>query len=333
MNVANMPKVELHLHLDCSLSYTAAAQLEPGLSVADFEREFVAPAKCADLAAYIDCASRSIGLMQTAASLRLATLDLFRQLADDHVMYAEIRFAPLEHIQAGLSPTEVVAAVHAAVVEGSAQTGVLANILLCTLRHYTESQSMETVLLVADWKGSHVVGFDIASDEAGYPITAHTAAFAYAYQAGIPCTAHAGEAAGPTSVWETLQHFKPARIGHGVRSIEDPALLDYLKKHDIHLEICPSSNVQTSVFPTFRDHVVHQLYAQEMSLSVNTDGRTLVNTTLTEEYLRLQNTFGWEAAHFITCNLAAIQHAFTSDAIKDSLRQRLYTWAACAASE
>ncbi len=323
MNLSHIPKVELHLHLDCSLSYAAAVQLEPGLTQDAFDREFVAPAKCTDLVEYINCASRSIGLMQSAHALRLVTLDLFRQLAEDQVIYAEIRFAPLEHTQGGLLPAEVVAAVEAAVEEGTVATGIIVNMILCTLRHYTAAQSMETVALVSAFRGGRVVGFDIASDEAGYPISEHVGAFAYAHRAGIPCTAHAGEAAGSDSVWETLLHFKPARIGHGVRSIEDAALVEYLRANDVHLEICPTSNVQTNVFPHLKDHVVDQLYRQGLSLGINTDGRTLAATTLTEEYRRLEQTFGWDVAHFVTCNLAAIEHAFTDDATKVALRQRL----------
>jgi adenosine deaminase len=210
MDFSSLPKIELHLHLDCSLSYKVVSQLKPDVSYEDYQRDYVAPAKCTDLADYIARAVKGTDLMQTKEQLRLVTLDLFEQLKADNVIYAEIRFAPLLHIEKGLTPPEVVSTVNDAVTEGIEKTGVAAGIILCTLRHYSESQSMGTVKLVEQFKGTNVVGFDIAADEAGFPIDNHIAAFTYAKAHGINCTAHAGEARGADSVWETLKHFIPA---------------------------------------------------------------------------------------------------------------------------
>ena len=237
MNYSGFPKIELHLHLDCSLSYEVVQLIDPSVTEEEYRRSFIAPAKCTDLADYISRAVKGVELMQTEEQLRLVTLDLFQQLKKDNVIYAEIRFAPLQHLQKGLTPANVVQAVNAAVAEGIRETGVEARIILCTLRHYSDAQSMETVRLVEQFRGTHVVGFDIAADEAGFPIDNHIAAFHYANEKGFPCTAHAGEAKGAESVWETLQHFHPQRIGHGVRSTEDENLLQFLKKKAIHLEV------------------------------------------------------------------------------------------------
>lgn len=322
-NLQTLPKVELHLHLDCSLSYKVVKQLDPGITEAEYRRSFIAPAKCTDLADFITRAARSIELMQTREQLRLVTLDLFEQLRTDHVIYAEMRFAPLQHTEKGLSPDEVVHAVNDAVGEGIAATGIHAGIILCTLRHYSEAQSLQTVGLVHQFKGTHVVGFDIAADEAGFPIDNHISAFQYAKANDIPCTAHAGEARGPDSVWETLQHFRPSRIGHGVRSIEDPRLMEFLKEKDIHLEVCPTSNVQTNVFDKITDHSADKMYTAGISMSINTDGRTLSNITLADEYRTLQKVFGWEKAHFYKCNAEAIRHAFVTDDLKTDLQKKL----------
>lgn len=323
MNFAHLPKIELHLHLDCSLSYDVVQQIDPSVSAEEYRRSFVAPSRCTNLADYISRAVRGVELMQTPEQLRLVTLDLFRQLKADNVLYAEIRFAPLQHLAKGLTPTTVVEAVNGAVAEGMAQTGVEARIILCTLRHYTEAQSMETVRLVNAFRGTHVVGFDIAANEAGFPITNHIAAFQYAAQHGIPCTAHAGEAKGPESVWETLQHFHPLRIGHGVRSAEDEKLLQLLKEKSIHLEVCPTSNIQTNVYDTINDHTADTLYRSGVSLSINTDARTISDVTLGSEYSLLQQVFGWTKAHFLRCNLEAISHAFVDEPLKEELRRRV----------
>ena len=130
-------------------------------------------------------------------------------------------------------------------------------------------------------------------------------------------------ACGADSVWETLRNFSPQRIGHGVRSTEDPRLLDFLKKNSIHLEVCPTSNVQTNVYPAIADHRVDDLRRAGISLSINTDARTISATTQTREYQTLHDVFDWTEAHFLKCNLEAVEHAFTSEEIKAYLRQRL----------
>ena len=184
-NYATLPKVELHLHLDCSLSYEVVKQLSPNTTFEEYNQSFIAPPKCNDLADYIKRAIKGFELMQTKEQLRIVTLDLFKQLKNDHVVYAEIRFAPLQHVFQGLTAIEVVKAVNGATKEGKKKYGIEAGIILCTLRHYSEAQSMETVELVNKFKGTHVVGFDIAADEAGFPIDNHIKSFKYANEHGI----------------------------------------------------------------------------------------------------------------------------------------------------
>lgn len=317
-----LPKIELHVHLDCCLSYSVVKRFVPQLSQAEFRRDYIAPPK-ADLPTYLACAVRGFALMQTAEQLRWVTLDLLEQLQADGVIYAELRFAPLQHLQAGLDAVAVVEIVTAAVAEGCAQYGLEARLLLCTLRHYTEAQSLATLALVEQFQGQGVVGFDLAADEAGYPLDEHLSAFALARAKGIPCTAHAGEARGPESVWETLEKLKPQRLGHGVRSMEDANLVAFLRERDIHLEICPSSNLKTGVFARIEAHSLHALYLAGVSLSLNTDGRTISDTDLGREYALVQDTFGWTKADLMRCNLEAIRHAFIDEPLKATLRVRI----------
>lgn len=323
MDFSALPKIELHLHLDCSLSFEVVQVLNPTISLETYQTSFVGPPKCKDLADFLTRAINSIQLMQTERELRLVTLDLFEQLKLDHVIYAEIRFAPLQHLQKGLKAEQVVAIVNKAVEEGIEKTGIQAGLILCTLRHYSQEQSMETVKLVKQFKDTRVVGFDIAADEAGFPIDNHIEAFKFARQSGINCTAHAGEAAGAESVWETMTNFQPSRIGHGVRSSEDPKLLAFLKENQIHLEVCPTCNVQTDIYPTIKEHAADKIYRAGVSMSINTDTRTISNVTLTHEYQTLHDHFNWGKSHFLNCNLNAIDAAFTSTEIKKSLRKRL----------
>ena len=308
-----LPKVELHLHLDCSLSYAVVARLDPSISRAEYDAEFVAPPQCASLADFLTRAPRGFQLMQTRDALRLVTEDVFQQLAADRVVYAELRFAPLLHLLQGLTPDEVVAAVDRATEEYIRATGIEVRLILCTLRHYSAEQSLLTAQLVERFQGSLVAALDIAGDEAGYPLAPHVAAFRYAIDHGLARTAHAGEASGPESVWETLRSLEPSRIGHGVRSIEDPALVEHLRHSGIHLEVCPSSNVQTRTAPSYAEHAVDRLYRAGVSLGINTDTRTITKVTLEEEYARLYEQFAWTDEELRACNRAALQAAFVEE--------------------
>ncbi len=220
MELRSLPKIELHLHLDCSLSYAAVARLAPHVTREEYERDYVAPSRCANLADFLSRAPKGFLLMQTEDALRHVTEDFFRQLIDDGVIYAEIRFAPLLHIERGLPSERVVAVVDRAVEQLIQETGMQARLILCTLRHFTEAESMLTARLVRDFRGSRVVALDLAGDEAGFPLDAHVEAYRFAREHGLFRTAHAGEALGPESVWETLRVLDPQRIGHGTRSIE-----------------------------------------------------------------------------------------------------------------
>ena len=138
-------------------------------------------------------------------------------------------------------------------------------------------------------------------------------------------TAHAGEAKGAESVWETLKNFHPSRIGHGVRSTEDTNLMEFLKQENIHLEVCPTSNVQTNVVDKIKNHPVDKIYKSGVSMSINTDARTISNVDLRQEYETLEKYFNWEKEQFLKCNLEAIKHAFISSEKKAILVKKIET--------
>jgi adenosine deaminase len=324
MNFSTLPKVELHLHLDCSLSFSAVSRLDPSVTLQEYQQDFTGPATCTNLAEFFKRAPKGTALMQTAEQLRLVTFDLFEQLQRDNVIYVEILLVPFMHTNKGLSIEDVVEIVDDAVSRAGQETGIEARIILSTLRHYSAQQSLETVRLVERFKGSHVAGIDLGAYEAGFPIFAHIAAFHYAVQNRIPRTVHAGEARGAESVWEVLKHLRPSRIGHGVRSIEDPALIEHLRKERIHLEVCPTSNVQINLYDSYADHPINTFYEAGLSVSVNTDTRMIANVTLTQEYERLHQTFGWDKHHFLQCNLNAITASFLAEDVKQHLEKRLY---------
>jgi adenosine deaminase len=318
-----LPKIELHLHLDCSLSFAAVSRLDKSVSLEEYQREFIAPRRCTSLADFLTRAPRGFQLMQDEAALALVVEDVFQQLAADGVIYAELRFAPLLHLERGLTPEQVVASVDRAAEACIGSSGIQARLILCTMRHFDQEQGLVTARLVEQFRGTRVAALDIAGDEAGYPIDANVPAFRYAIEHGLYRTAHAGEARGPDSVWETLREFQPSRIGHGVRSIEDPVLIEHLRRERIHLEVCPTSNLQTGVKQEFAEHAVDELYRAGVPLSISTDTRTITKITLTEEYGNLAKHFGWTRADLAACNEAAVDAAFVNESIKRELRTAL----------
>jgi adenosine deaminase len=324
MDLRTLPKLELHLHLDCSLSYKAVSRLAPGVTHDEYQRDYVAPARCTNLADFLSRAPMGFRLMQTEESLHMVVEDIFEQLAEDGVIYAELRFAPLLHTLNGLTADRAVAVVERSVDQLSRETGIEAGVILCTLRHFTEEQSIGTAQLVEQFRSSRVVALDLAGDEAGFPLEAHIGAYRFARERGLFRTAHAGEACGPESVWETLRLLEPHRIGHGTRSYEDPTLVEHLRREKIHLELCPSSNVQ--IIPsiaTWEDHPIDRLYRAGVSLNVNTDTRMLTPTTLTGEYEGLQRAFGWGEEEFLHTNRMGVEAAFADDSMKERLNLRL----------
>ena len=317
-SIKDLPKVELHVHLDCCLSFKGLSRIDPTISESYYKKKFIGTS-CSCLKDYIRCADTALEYMQTKEQLEIVIEDLFDQLVNDNVIYAEIRFAPLLHLKKGLSSKNVVEIVSNKTKIESEKSGIEVGLILCTLRHFSVDQSLQTVKLVKDFSNKNVVGFDIAADEAGFPIDNHIKSFQFARDNNIFCTAHAGEALGADSVTNTLKYLKPNRIGHGVRCIEDKSLIEKIKKENIHLEICVTSNMVTKVFNDLKDHPVDFLLNKGISLSINTDGRTISDTTLNKEYVLLNKEFNWLKNKFLEVNINAMKASFSSNKVKNKI--------------
>jgi len=321
--IEKLPKVELHVHLDCCLSYKALSKIDSSISLSLFKEKFIGTS-CSCLKDYIKCANNALDFMQTKKQLEIVVEDLFDQLKADNVIYAEVRFAPLLHINKGLSPREVVDIISKKTKLESSKSGIEVGLILCTLRHFSEKQSLETVNLVKVFSKSNIVGFDIAADEAGFPLDNHIKAFEYAHKNNIFCTAHAGEALGAESIIDTLKNLKPHRIGHGVRCVENELLLEKIKNENIHLELCLTSNMVTKVFKKIKDHPVDFLFSKGISISINTDGRTISDTTLNKEYKILNKDFKWLKNKFLEINVNAMKASFSTNDVKERVITKLY---------
>jgi adenosine deaminase len=257
--------------------------------------------------------------MQTADALRRVAREAAEDLADDGVVYAEVRWAPEQHVERGLSLEQVVDAVLAGFREGeaaAAQRGrhIRVGALVTAMRH--AARSSEIAQLAVAYRDSGVVGFDIAGAEAGFPPTRHLDAFEYLRRENFHFTIHAGEAFGLPSIWEAIQWCGADRLGHGVRIVDDVdgsrlgRLAQYVRDKRIPLEMCPSSNVQTGAARSIAEHPIGLLRRLYFRVTVNTDNRLMSGTSMSREMLLLADAFdyGWTDLSWFTVN--AMKSAF-----------------------
>lgn len=310
-----MPKIELHLHLDGSVTFDTASILS-NKPINEIKKEMEAPLKCEDLSEYLTKFSFPIELMQTKENLIKIAFDLAQNLIKDGVIYAEIRFAPINHINGGLSLHEVVDSV----LEGLSKVPLKTNLILCMMRNSTVEDNKKIINLAKDYLNRGVVALDLAGDEYKYKTSTFRELFKYASELQIPFTIHAGEADGIDSIKDALS-FGTKRLGHGIRCTENIELCNYLKENNILLEICPTSNVQTNVVDSITNHPIKKLYDMGLKLCINTDNRTVSNTSLELEYLKLKEAFKLTDNDFKNMNLNAIRFSFLSDIEKETLER------------
>jgi adenosine deaminase len=330
--IRRAPKALLHDHLDGGLRPATIIELAdavghelPTRDEQALARWFIESADSGSLVRYLETFAHTVAVMQTEESLRRTARECALDLARDGVVYAEVRFAPEQHCERGLSLTDVVEAVLAGFVEGASQAAaegapIRVATLLTAMRH--AARSMEIAELAVRYRDQGVVGFDIAGAEAGFPPTRHLDAFEYLQRENFHFTIHAGEAFGLPSIWQAIQWCGADRLGHGVRIVDDiavgtggaPAVLGrlaaYVRDKRIPLELCPSSNVQTGAAASIADHPVGLLRDLRFRATVNTDNRLMSGTCMSREMAMLVEAFGygWHELQWFTIN--AMKSAF-----------------------
>ena len=331
-SIRRAPKVLLHDHLDGGLRPATVLALARGTGYdglpADTEqglaRWFRESADSGSLVRYLETFVHTVGVMQTRASLVRVASECAQDLAADGVVYAESRFAPEQHTDAGLSLEEVVDAVLEGFEQGCAAAAaagrpIRVGVLVTAMRH--AARSREIAELAVTYRDAGVVGFDIAGAEAGYPPTRHLDAFEYLRQANAHFTIHAGEAFGLPSIHEALQWCGAERLGHGVRIVDDITvaqdgsatlgrLAAYVRDQRIPLELCPSSNVQTGAAASVAEHPFGLLAGLRFRVTVNTDNRLMSDCTMTSEMAALVEAFGYGWSDLQRFTINAMKSSF-----------------------
>lgn len=290
----DLPKADLHCHLDGSVRPESIASFmkEDGQAVPDnLETQLRVGQDSRSLADYLQAFDLPVDLLQTPERLEQVARELVQDAARENVWYLEIRFAPYLHVKEGLSAREVLKAVLKGLESARDQHNIKTGIILSGLRHADPSRTLDLAKLAVEFKGMGVVGFDLAGAERDNPAKEHLEAFYVARNHNLNVTIHAGEDFGPESIKQAIHYCGAHRIGHGVRLREDPELLEFVRDHRIPLEMCLTSNVQTQAVESFTSHPLQKYLEQGLRVTINTDNRTVSNTTLTEEYSRAVDTF------------------------------------------
>jgi adenosine deaminase len=324
-DMRRMPKAELHCHLDGSLRPQTMLDLarEHGITLPRESpselRSYMCADNVADLADYLHRFDTTISILQTSSALERVAYELVEDASRDGVRYIEVRNAPHLNTRGGLTVDEVIAATMRGLCRGEAEFGTIARFITCSLRHWEPARSVDAAQAAVRHMDSGVVGFDLAGAEAEFSAADHAAAFAYAREHFLHVTCHAGEAAGPQSVEAALFDCNVSRIGHGVRSEEDPALLNYIRDTGITLEMCPTSNEQTHAVASYAQHPLKRYLDSGVRATINTDSRLISGVTLSDEYARAVNEMGLTVADLCRCVLNACEASFLPLAQRTSL--------------
>lgn len=335
--IKQLPKVELHVHLDGSvrpatLIKLAKAQGKPIATEDEIEilKYVQVEENCENLVDYLNTFDFVIPYIQTVAALETVAYELVEQCAEQNVKYVEVRFAPHLHTQEGLSIEQIYEAVLKGLNRGEQKYNVVARCIGIILRGHDEKNQFETVEIGAKYFGKGLVAVDLAGAESLYPAALYEAPFTKAKQLSLPITIHAGEAAGADSIWTAVSKLHAIRIGHGVRLNEDEKVFNDIKHMQIPLEFCPISNIQTKAVSAWSKYPIKSYLEQGIKVTVNTDNLTVSNTNLTKELVTIVERCQLTLEDLATLQKNAIESIFLEDEVKATVQKQfmalLDTW-------
>jgi len=325
-----LPKTDLHVHLDGSLRLSTIIDLAkeykvelPSTKPDDLARAMNLGQNCGSLVEYLKAFNVTLAVLQHRDALYRVAYELAEDAAKENVRYMEVRYAPMLHTQLGMRLTSVVEAVLAGLRQAHEDYGIESNLIICGIRNVSASSSLEMAELCVAYKGRGVVGFDLAGAEYDHPAKHHRQAFQLVRDNNINVTIHAGEAYGPESIAQAIHVCGAHRIGHGCRLRENGDLLHYICDHRIPLECCPSSNVQTGAVPSLAQHPLKLYFDLGLRVTVNTDNRLVTNTTVSKELWLCHTELGMPLADIKSIVLAGLKSSFLPFHIKQSLLRQV----------
>ncbi len=320
-----MPKVELHVHLEGTFRPATLLSLArkngvplPADDEAGLERWF----RFRDFDHFVEIYVTCSRCLKDPADFHRLALDFLAEQAVQNVLYSEVHFTISTHLWNGLDGEGIRQALDEAAAEALRRHGIRMRLIPDIVRNMETERADATLRWAVDGKNDGVVAIGLAGIELGYSNEPFRAHFATAKQEGLHCVAHAGETGGPDSIRSVLEVCGAERIGHGIRAIDDPALLQRLVEDRIPLEVCPSSNVALGVVRSLEEHPVKRLLEAGIVVTINSDDPPLFGTDLTSEYLKLHRAFGYSRRQLAQLSMNGLRHAFLPTQEKAALEAR-----------
>ncbi|MFL5611936.1 MAG: adenosine deaminase [Gemmatimonadaceae bacterium] len=311
-----LPKAELHCHLDGSvrpetlLDLAREHRVQMPKQTPEELAAFMRVDDAQSLEDYLRRFDVTISVLQSEEALERVAYELAEDATEDGVRYIEVRNAPILNVVQGLTLVQAIEAPLRGLRRAENDFGIIARFILCGLRQFPPTDSLEMAKLAVEFKNEGVVAFDLAGGEKGNPAADHAEAFRYAREHNLAVTVHAGEGDGSDSVRQAVHICGADRIGHGTRLIEDPELTQYVNDRRIALEVCLTSNVQTRVADSYASHPLREYFDRGLNVTLNTDNRLMSATTLTDEYVFAAEHLGFTVEELAAVALNGFESAF-----------------------
>jgi len=332
--IKDMPKIELHLHIEGSL--------EPELMFALAQRNGVAlpfpdveavrrAYDFSNLQDFLDIYYQGMGVLREEQDFYDLAWAYFERIAAQNVMHAEIFFDPQGHTERGIAFETVLDGLTRAMQDAEADLGVTSKLIMCFLRHLSEEDALKTLEEALPYK-DRIIGVGLDSSEKGHPPAKFTNVFAKAREAGFKIVAHAGEEGPPEYVVEALDILKVDRIDHGNRLLEDAALTARVVAEGKALTVCPLSNLKLCVVTDMHDHPLKKMLDLGLKATVNSDDPAYFGGYMNENFLAVAKALDLNADHLLTLTRNGIEASFLTDTEKSSLFDRVDVFAQKAAA-
>ena len=318
-DIMKLPKVELHCHLDGSLSREF---VEKRLGRQVGKEELSVSNDCTSLAEYLEKFDLPGQCLQDEEGLEEAGYDVLRSMKQENVIYSEIRFAPLLSETDDMNCNKVIEAVLRGLERGKKEFGIDFGLIVCAMRHLSVEMNWRMIRTAREYLGSGVCAADLAGAEALYPMSEFMDIFTETKKMGMPFTLHAGECGNPQNVKDSI-NVGAGRIGHGIAMRGNQEIRKMVKKAGIGIEMCPISNLQTKSVNSMAEYPMREFLDAGLKVSVNTDNRTVSNTSLTKELEFIQKNYGIRDEEILQMMKNAIDTAFADDSIKDKICKML----------
>lgn len=313
-----MPKIELHCHLDGSLSKEF---IERRLSRSVSRQELSVSDDCDSLAEYLEKFDLPIKCLRDEKGLAEAGYDVLETMSKENVIYAEIRFAPLLSVTEDMDVKQVIQSLLSGLEKGKQDFGVGNNVIVCAMRHHSLEQNYEMIKTASKFLGKGVCAADLAGAEAQYPMAEFMELFQKVKELGMPFTIHAGECGNPQNIEDALT-AGAGRIGHGIAMKGRRDIQAIVRNHDVGIELCPISNLQTKAVKSTDEYPIREFLDAGLLVTINTDNRTVSNTSMSNELRFVQEVYGISDEEIQTMMKNAIEVSFAEEDVKGKLREK-----------